>query len=139
MKVINNIPTKNHQSKRAKRKDAEFNHARVRDAYLRLLQQNKGRKPTTRELALECGLNPSTIKDHVKDLDLANTVDKTFRILTDDVVLSIYRSAMRGSAASQRLWMQVIENWSERTETRHSGEIQVSNEPPVILQIMRKD
>ena len=43
------------------------------------------------------------------------------RTLTPDVIMSIYRSARKGGSASQKLWMQIMESWSENIQI--SGEI----------------
>jgi hypothetical protein len=124
-------------SKSIQRRDVEHNRGVVRDAYHKLLTQNKGRRPTIQELSKECRLHPSTIKDHIKSLDFADLSQTSFRVLSDDVILSIYRSAMAGKPAAQKLWMQIVEGWNEKTETKHSGEIALDHTPSVILKFTK--
>jgi hypothetical protein len=82
----------------------------------------------------------NTIYKHLDNVDFSELLaedQRTFRILTDDVILSIYRAAMKGSAASQKFWLQFVEGWTEKQETKHSREIKVKQKPPVIFKIMR--
>lgn len=39
---------------------------------------------------------------------------------TPDVVQAIYRSALKGSSDSQRMWLQYFEGWSEKQTVQHS-------------------
>src|SRR5262245_12764114 len=106
--------------------DFEFNHARIRDAYIELLKAKKGRNPTLAEISEQVGLSVTTVKKHLDELDktkIAKIGNSKFKILSDDVILSIYRAAMKGSAASQKLWLQIVEDWNEKQETKLSGEI----------------
>jgi hypothetical protein len=89
----------------------EANHAAIRDAYVRLIGDLK-RRPTTDELAQMTTLSPATIQNHLKKLKF-EPIAHPLRVLTDDVLISIHASAVDGNAASQKLWMQVMEGWRE--------------------------
>jgi len=128
MKVIKTTKT---------RKDAEFNRQTVRTAFIAALKETGGRRPTVKELCKASGLSSKTIISHLETIDINGVVDPSFKILSDDVILAVYRSAMKGNPTSAKLWFQLVHGWSEKTETKHSGEIQMNNEPPVIIKIFR--
>jgi len=46
-------------------------------------------------------------------------MDSYFRLLTPDIIVAIANSAKKGSSASQKLWMQIVEGWAERQEVKH--------------------
>lgn len=122
------------------RKDFEFNQREIQKAFIALVKENKGRRPTRAELAERTGLNLYTVQRHLRGVDFKDLLaedQKAFRLLTDDIVLAIYRSAMKGNPSAQKLWLQFVEGWNEKTETKHSGEVKIENKPPVILKITR--
>lgn len=125
-------------SKNKVRSDWEDNQETIREAYVSILKRKRGGRPKSSELAKETALSRATILRHMKTLDVSCLTPEgnTFKILTDDVILSIFRSAMKGSAASQKLWLQVVEGWSEKQVTEHSGRIETTPPgPPVIVHI----
>jgi hypothetical protein len=59
-----------------------------------------------------------------------------FKLPTDDVILAVYRSAIKGNPSSQKLWFQVVERWSEKQVAEHSGRIETAPpQPPGIVHI----
>jgi hypothetical protein len=42
--------------------------------------------------------------------------DSILKTLTPDVMLGIFKAAVRGHSANAKLWMQIVEGWVERTE-----------------------
>jgi len=42
-------------------------------------------------------------------------------------MLAIENSAKKGSSASQKLWMQICEGWSERQIIKHEGKINLDD------------
>ena len=99
----------------------ELNHSIIRDSYVNLIKNFK-RKPTQNEVAIETKLSRNTIQKHISILKF-EPHKHPLRILTDDVIMSIANSAMDGSHGSQKLWMQIIEGWSERQVIKHEGQI----------------
>ena len=102
----------------------ELNHQIIRDSYVKLIK-DLGRKPTYAEVSKDCKLSHVTIEKHIKSLKF-NPAKHPLRILTEDVMMSIANSAMEGSHGSQKLWMQILEGWSERTVLEHEGKIDVT-------------
>lgn len=130
-----------HIKKGAKtRQDFEFNQAKIREAFIELLKEKKGRRPTRVELSERTGIHFNTIQKHLRGIDFSGLLaddQKIFRVLTDDIILAIYRAGMKGNPSAQKLWMQYVEGWTEKQETKHSGAITVENTPPVIVKITR--
>lgn len=122
-----------------KRRDVEFNREAVRRAFLNALKQTNGRRPTVKELSEASGLSSKTIISHLETIDIRGVADPSFKILSDDVILAVYRSAMKGNPTSAKLWFQLVHGWTEKTETKHSGEIKTDDtKPPVIIKITKK-
>jgi hypothetical protein len=119
-----------------KRKDWEINNQKIREAFISVLKRKQGKRPTLAELAKESKLSVIAVRGHMHDLKF-EAGSNMFRILTDDVILAMYRTAMKGNPAAQKLWMQVIEGWSEKNELKHSGEVVLENKPPVILRFTK--
>ena len=99
----------------------DYNHSIIRDSYVKLIKELE-RKPTYAEVSKDCNLSHVTIEKHIKSLKF-NPAKHPLRILTEDVIMSIAGSAMDGSHGSQKLWMQIIEGWSERQVIKHEGQI----------------
>ena len=91
----------------------DLNHQIIRDSYVNLIKLHK-RKPTYAEVSIDCKLSPKTIKKHIDTLKF-DPLRHPLRILTEDVMLAIEDSAKKGSSASQKLWMQICEGWTEKT------------------------
>ena len=102
----------------------DYNHSIIRDSYVKLIKELE-RKPTYAEVSKDCNLSHVTIEKHIKSLKF-NPAKHPLRILTEDVIMSIAGSAIDGSHGSQKLWMQIIEGWSERTVLEHEGKIDVT-------------
>ena len=95
----------------------DLNHQIIRDSYVNLIRELE-RKPTYEEVAKDSKLSINTIKKHIKELKF-DPLKHPLRVLTDDILISIAKSAKEGSYASQKLWMQVCEGWSEKQEITH--------------------
>jgi len=107
--------------KKKKRRDLAYSEAIVRDAFLKLLRDNKGRMPSARELSKKTGYSPRTIEKRIKEMKF-EPEKSLARVLTKDVVLAIYRTAMKGNHNAQKLWMQIQEQWSDRLDVTSNGE-----------------
>ena len=103
--------------------DFEFNQAKIQEAFIKFFSKKK-RRPTISELAEYSGLSEKTIFRHLKKLGIQEFLD-TYKVLTDNVIMSLYNSTKDGKAAEVKLWMQIVEGWKETTGVKHSGEIKV--------------
>jgi len=89
----------------------EVNHRIISDSYLKLIKK-LGRKPTYEEVVRDTGISRATLQKHIAELKF-EPQKHPLRILTDEVILSIYKSAIKGSSASQKLWFMLMEGWNE--------------------------
>lgn len=92
-----------------RRNDWDANHAIIRDKFIELIRLNK-RRPTIAEVSIASGLSKTCIKEHISKLKF-EPLKHDLRILTDDVMLTIYESARGGNSGSQRLWAELMEGW----------------------------
>jgi predicted transcriptional regulator len=99
------------------------NQALLQKAYVDLIKRLK-RCPTQTEVANEVNLSLKTVKLHVKEMKF-KPLDSPMRVLTPDVLAFIYNSAKKGSAQSQKLWVQLLEGWSEKIGVEHSGGVRI--------------
>lgn len=106
---------------RPKRKDSQHNEVLIHDTFLRLLHENKGRKPTLRELADATGLGFKTVQRHVDELVFEPLKD-SMRVLTPDVITSLWKKSLAGNVPAIKLWLQVKEGWREAADIRHSND-----------------
>lgn len=91
----------------------------IQQAYIKLIMELK-RCPTIREVSEDIDLSILTIKKHIKELKF-EPAESPLRSLTPDVLASIYNSSIKGNAASQRLWMMIMEGWTEKTSLDITG------------------
>ncbi|CAB4218766.1 hypothetical protein UFOVP1596_41 [uncultured Caudovirales phage] len=102
-----------------KNKKWQENQILIRDAILSFLKLNV-RAPTLKELAEETKLSVNTIHKHYATIKFEST-NNPLRALTPDVIASIAVSARKGSSASQKLWMQLMEGWVEKQDLNVSN------------------
>lgn len=102
------------------RKDAEFNAVAIRTAFVELIQKKNGRKPTYEELSAATGLHRATVIRHVNRLKF-DTERSVYRVLSDDVVLSIYKGAVKGATRDKKLWLQLFEGFTEKMDMTSDG------------------
>ena len=101
----------------------EVNHRIISDSYLKLIKK-LGRKPTYEEVVQDTGISRATLQKHIAELKF-EPQEHPLRILTDEVILSIYKSAIKGSSASQKLWFMLMEGWNEHQVIEHTGNVNV--------------
>jgi DNA-binding transcriptional MocR family regulator len=102
---------------RGTRKDKQVNYELIRKAFLKIIQGKK-KAPTIDEVCDATGLSVNTVKKHLKELQF-DAPDNPFRILTPEVITAIYETATsgdKGAVQAQKLWMQLIEGWSEKVQ-----------------------
>lgn len=90
------------------------NQAFIQTAYVKLIKDLK-RCPTILEVSQEVNLSITALNKHVKEMKF-KTLENPLRSLTPDVLIAIYNSARKGSSASQKLWVQLMEGWREGIE-----------------------
>lgn len=106
------------------------NHETIRNAVLSYLQANKGVKsPTYSELQEMTGLSRQTLVTHFKEIKF-EPLNNHLRSLTNEVILSIFLAARKGSVNAQKLWLQVMEGWSEISNVNIQGDFNF-NEPMI--------
>lgn len=133
-----------------RRADWERNHEIIKSKLIEYIENN-GRPPTTTKLAELSGYTRKIVREHFADMDL-DGYKSSLRVLTPDVILSVARTAMAGNAASQKLWMQMMEGFSEKMEhaiegrielsaelkIQHEVKLQITKEVPVLFLILAK-
>jgi predicted transcriptional regulator len=106
---------KNKREKRHKTRDV--NHARIKAYILKVLQESNGEViPSNIMIAKALGLTEQTVKKHFAALRFEPVVHP-LRVLTDEVIYNIYKLSATNSA-SQKLWLQVMEGWSESLDVK---------------------
>ncbi len=104
------------------RADYDRNLTAIRDAIYDYIIETKGKAPSYTDIAEKTGLSYRTIERRYKEIKF-KPMDSYFRLLTPDIIVAIANSAKKGSSASQKLWMQIVEGWTERHElTGKDGE-----------------
>ena len=98
-------------AKRSKNITWQNNQALIQTAYLKLIKILK-RCPTVLEVSKEVNISIEAINRHIKEMKF-KTLESPLRALTPDVLVAIYNSARKGSSASQKLWVQLMEGWRE--------------------------
>ena len=108
--------------KEKKRIDFETNQALITESYVSFLKE-KNRRPSYAELSKMTNLSKKTIGRHFKILNIEECI-KDLKLLTPNVLLSLYEKTKEGKAAEIKLWMQIIEGWKESQNVSHEGKIQ---------------
>ncbi len=105
-----------------RRRDFEVNHIKIQESFMALMAKHK-RCPTYQEIADDTNLDHETVYRHMKSIDLTSAREKML-LFTDRVILSTTNQAMAGDVAAQRLYYQVVNDWSEkhRHEVGRAGE-----------------
>lgn len=104
-----------------KRADHDRNLTAIRAAIYAHIVETKGKAPTYSDLAEKTGLSYKTIERRYKEIEF-KAIDSYFRLLTPDIIVAIAEAAKKGSSASQKLWMQVVEGWSETHQIKQIQE-----------------
>ncbi|MBN1634123.1 MAG: hypothetical protein JW917_08160 [Ignavibacteria bacterium] len=107
--------------KKKRRTDYLLNKTKILEALKKLIQE-KGRKPTISEIAAESGVYKRTVERHLQNYRNEDYA-REFRILTDEVLIALYKKAIEGKAPEVKLWMQLVEKWRETQGIDHSGKV----------------
>lgn len=104
-------------------------HARVKVAVIDLLSRNYGSvAPTIKEVAKELGMGISSVSEHLKELKF-DPEPSPLRVLTPEVILNLY-NLTKVSAPAVKLWMQIMEGWSEP----NTLDVNIRQLPPILFQ-----
>lgn len=119
-----------------------WNHEKITAAYDQLLIDRNGKKPTLKALSELTGLSVNTVHKHMDSLDREGFAGrnaeqlKRFRMRTAKVLKRLQERAEEGDTQAIKLYMQLVENWSEKQQldVEHSGEVKTNNQLPVLIQ-----
>ena len=101
----------------SKRLDYEFNNKIIGEALANYLFDNGGKKiPTVKELAHLTGLSTPTINRHIKDIQFLPQ-STAYRALTPYVLQNLFKQTHK-SPTAVKLWLQVVEGWTETSDLK---------------------
>ena len=132
------------------REDSQRNGVLVQKAMLAFIKKHL-RPPSRAELVAITGLSGKTVALHRQRVKLGDGKDNVYQQLTNDVIMALHARAVGyehpavkifndkfagiveadytehypPDAAAAKLWMQVVEGFSEKSEQKHSGEVAV--------------
>ena len=118
-----------------RRKDWEESNEEIRAAFLSLIEKGKGKKPTLDQIAEETGRSAKTVSEHMQTLRYTATTPK-YRILTENVLFSIYQTSITGNTAAAKLWMQIVEGWTEKLDLHSTGD---GKKKKIIVRLRKPD
>lgn len=95
------------------RKDKELNAIFIRDAILEYIRENK-KPPSDVALAKKIGLHVNTIRKHMKEIKFESS-ESIYKVFTPDIIMSVINSSKKGSSASQKLYFQVVEGITDKS------------------------
>jgi len=86
---------------------------------------------TQGDFARKFGIGQDTLSDWNKREDLIKELDKVrgkwAQKLTSNVIAALYRKILKeGDASRAKLWLQYIENWSERLSLENTGGVNIN-------------
>lgn len=159
----------NHEAKRKMRLDKELNQLKIKESFLALIAE-LSRRPTVDEVCQRSGLSDKVVRNALKTIRfeavkspmrlLTDDVilklyqratgyeHKAVKFMTVSIGMGCgsqveekeYTEHYPPDAAAAKLWLQVVEGWTEKQEVKqkveHSGQVTI-NTPPVTLKIQR--
>lgn len=114
------------------RADKERNRHLIKESIIKLLRQKKGKRmPSVREIAEDVGMNESTVKQHVKEIRENSNDYERYKVLTETMMLAIYKSGLDGASSSQKLFMEIVEGFAQRQEItgKDGGAMEIEVKP----------
>jgi len=109
-------------SEETRRRDWEDNHILISEQYIKLARKWT-KRPTVSALVKATKLSHATIETHLLEMSKMNLEDryKHFKFLTGDLLLSMYREGKKGKASCAKLFLQIIEDFTEKKEHKIPG------------------
>jgi hypothetical protein len=108
---------------RKMRKDKEAHLIAINKFVTDFIRMNK-KLPSQTDVARNVGLSRKSICSLIREIDLGEIAGTHItRIKTNEFLSAIFDQGMRGNVQSSKLWLQLVYQWSERLDVKHSGEI----------------
>ena len=107
------------------KKDYINNNEIITTAVLKELEAS-GKLPTERKIAEITSLHINTVHKHLNNLSF-NPLESPAKLLTSEVVNNLY-SLTKTSPQACKLWFQIMESWSEKSETYSNTTFNAGNE-----------
>lgn len=126
--VNKNQDIKKRQNDSIKSLKAEASEHLVKEAYARKIRE-EGKRPTAYEIAQETNLSKSRVVQLLKQIKF-EPAESEYRVLTDKVIESVYKSAEAGNSGAQKLWFEIMEGMNTRggdNKQLQSGESEESD------------
>jgi hypothetical protein len=100
-----------------KRLDWEDNHAVICEAYFTLLEE-KGRRPTNKEVSELSGFSLPSIRSHLNDIASLKFEErfKDMKLLSPKLLSAMYKHGTKGKASCAKLFFQIVEGFSEKQD-----------------------
>ena len=97
------------------RSDWDDNHLIISEAYFNLVNDNK-KRPSLKLLAAKTDLSIQTIHKHLNELTELSFGErfKSFKLLSEKVVLAMFNEAVEGNPSCAKLFFQVVDQFSEK-------------------------
>lgn len=105
---------KEKDSEKKRNKNWEENQRVISSAYVDMINET-GRQPTIMQVCERTGKAYNTVQAHLKSLKF-EPLEHPLRVLTNDIVLSVARKALKGSFPHQKLWFELMEGWKPQSE-----------------------
>lgn len=112
-----------------RRRDWENNHFMISEAYLKLAGRSR-RRPTIKALMKKTGLSHTAIENHLLEIQKFNLEDRynDMKLLTGDLLVAMYREGKKGKASCAKLFLQIIEDFTEKKEHKIKSLDQLTDE-----------
>ena len=105
------------------RKDKEMHLLQINKFISEYIHANK-RFPKQSEVARGVHLSEKAIHSLIKEVDLADHAGLHLtRLKLDDLLTALFDQGMRGNNQSSKLWLQLVFQWREQMDLKHSGEV----------------
>jgi len=95
----------------------EYENMAVRNSFISLLRENKGKLPTTQQVAESTNLSFARAKYHLDNITFEPT-KSPLRALTHEVVLALFQKAMTGYVPAIQTWLKLFEGFTDKKDIR---------------------
>lgn len=92
-----------------------YNHQVIENFVVAHLRKSKT-WPTREQIKAGTELSDKTVRDHMGELKIKSLMPQ-YKTLTPKVMIGLFAAASRGNPNAIKLWMQIVEDFSEKTRT----------------------